>query len=289
MPLFAALFAAAAAAAAAPRQDAVALTQEAQIKDLCAALREQPAETDLDPAAAAAAHDAARALRDQAASRWYKVEVPSKGFAFGQYRAQEKLLELDGDRPLRALENMLSLDLEGIDDVAFSATPEQVAAWSKEKKAGTLKLVVVWKPSGDRCAGSAAAESWRIAGKPQSWEMAGALGTLAAADAEGEPVGKTPRAVKIEKVALESDAAPPDDDGRTRLSSAHGALQKCAAGAQRGGSVLISFSAQGGHVQNPEVIMNSLRDDKAAGCVARAIAGAEVSGNGRGTAAITLE
>jgi hypothetical protein len=119
--------------------------------------------------------------------------------------------------------------------------------------------------------------------------MVGAQGVVAAADAEGEPVAKPPRAVKVEKVALESDAAPPDDDGRTRLSAARGALQRCTAGAQRSGSVLISFNVQGGRVQNPEVIMNSLRDDRAAGCVAHAIAGAEVGGSGRGTAAITLE
>ena len=71
----------------------------------------------------------------------------------GQYRAQEKLLELDGDRPLKAVDNTLSLDLEGVDEVAFNATPEQVSAWSKAKKAGALKLVVVWKPNGERCAG----------------------------------------------------------------------------------------------------------------------------------------
>jgi hypothetical protein len=289
MVLLAAIFAVAAATAAPPDQDVVALTEEAQVKELCAALSVQPADPDLDPAEAAAARKAAQERREEAASRRYRLEVPSKGFAFGQYRAKEKELELDGDRPLRAVDNTLSLDLDGVDDVAFSATPDQVSSWSKEKKAGTLKLVVVWKPSGDRCAGSAAAESWRISGKAQSWSIAGAQGVLAAADAEGEPVARGPRAARVEKVALDSDAKAPDDDGRTRLSSAQAALQKCVPGVQRGGSVLVSFSVQGGRVQNPEVIMNSLRDEKAAGCVARAIAGAEVGGSGRGTASVTFE
>src|SRR5262249_31088521 len=151
--------------------------------------REHRADPDFDPAQQVAAAKAAQARREEAASRWYRIEVPSKGFTFGRYREQEKLIELDGDRPLRAVDNMLSLDLDGIDDVGFHATPDQVSAWSREKKAGALKLVVVWKPSGERCAGSAAAEAWRIAGKARSWEIVGERGTVAAADAEGEPVG----------------------------------------------------------------------------------------------------
>jgi hypothetical protein len=35
--------------------------------------------------------------------------------------------------------------------------------------------------------------------------------------------------------------------------------------------------------------MDSVRDEKVSGCVARAISGAEVGGNGRGTAAIAVQ
>ncbi|TMA33665.1 MAG: hypothetical protein E6J88_00565 [Deltaproteobacteria bacterium] len=269
--------------------DVVSLTQESQVKDLCAALREQPYDSELDPAQAAAAAKAAQAKREEAAGRWYRLEVPSKGFVFGRYQAQDKQLELDGDRPLHAVQNTLSLDLDGVDDVSFHATPGQVSAWSKEKKAGTLRLVVVWKPSGERCAGSAAAEAWRVAGKARSWELVGAQGTVAAADAEGEPVGVTPKEVKIEKVTVESDEGPRPDDGRRRLAGAQRELEKCAAAAQRAGSLLVTFSVQGGRVRDPQVIMDSLRDEKVAGCVARAVAGAEVGGSGHGTAAISLE
>jgi len=269
--------------------DVVSITEESQVKDLCAALREQPYDSELDPAQAAAAAKAAQAKREEAAGRWYRLEVPSKGFVFGRYQAQDKQLELDGDRPLHAVQNTLSLDLDGVDDVSFHATPEQVSAWSKEKKAGTLRLVVVWKPSGERCAGSAAAEAWRLAGKARSWELVGAQGTVAAADAEGEPVGVTPKEVKIEKVTVESDEGPRPDDGRRRLAGAQRELEKCAAAAQRAGSLLVTFSVQGGRVRDPQVIMDSLRDEKVAGCVARAVAGAEVGGSGHGTAAISLE
>ena len=269
--------------------DVVALAEVPQVKELCAALRELPASEDADPAEAAAAHKAALARRDEALGRWYRTEIPSKGFVFGRYRAPDKLLELDGDHPVRAVEGTLSLDLDGIDEVAFNATPEQVSAWSKAKKAGALKLAVVWQPQGDRCAGSAAAEAWRIGGKVRSWELVGESGLLAAADSDGEPVGGVPHAVKVEKVALESDSAPPDDDGRGRLSSAQAALSKCAAGAQRGGNVLVSFAVQGGRVREAQVIMDSLRDEKAAGCVAHAVNGAAVSGSGRGTASISFE
>src|SRR3954465_10865280 len=126
--------------AAAADPEVIQLTQKAQVKELCEALRAEPSERDLDPAQVAQARKAAQARREEAAARWYRVEVPSKGFAFGRYRAQDQQLELDGDRPLRAVDDMLSLDLDGVDDVAFNARPEQVAAWSKEKKAKTLKL-----------------------------------------------------------------------------------------------------------------------------------------------------
>lgn len=270
--------------------EVVPLTQEAQVRDLCAAFREQPADTEADPVDQAEAHKAALAKRDEAAAHWYRVEIPSKGFAFGQYRAKDRQLELDGDRPVRAVDGVLSLDLDGIDDVAFNARPEQVKAWSSEKKAGTLKLVVVFKPSGDRCAGSAAAESWRLAGKVRSWEMTDASGVVASANEDGEPTGGGgPHTMKIDKVALESDNGALDDDGRARLSSVQSALQKCAAGAQRGGNLVVSFSVQSGRARDAQVIMDSLRDEKVSECVSRAVNGAEVGGSGRGTASISLD
>jgi hypothetical protein len=275
--------------AAASSQDVVLLTQKSQVKELCEALRAQPSETGLDPAQVALARKTAEARRDEAASRWYRVEVPSRGFAFGRYRAQEQQLELDGDRPVRAIDDMLSLDLDGIDEVSFNARPEQVTAWSQEMKAKALRLAVVWKPSGERCAGSAAAESWRIAGRARSWELVGGQGAVAAANEDGEPLGGGQRRVQIEKVSFESDEAPQENDGRARLGSAQGALERCAAGAQRGGKLVVTFSVQGGRIREPQVILDSVRDEKVSGCVARALSGAEVGGSGRGTASIALQ
>jgi hypothetical protein len=275
--------------AAASNQDVVQLTQKSQIKELCEALRAQPSESGLDPAQVAAVRKAAQARREEAAGRWYRVDVPAPGFAFGRYRAPDQALELDGDRPLRAIDNMLSLDISGVDDVAFNARPEQVTAWSQEKKAKTLRLVVTWKPSGERCAGSAAAEAWRVAGHARSWELVGGQGTLARANEDGEPVGGGPRKLQVEKVTFDSDGAPQDSEGSSRLGSAQAALDKCASGAQRTGRLLVTFSVQGGRVREPQVIMDSLRDEKVSGCVSRALAGAEVSGSGRGTASIAVQ
>ena len=274
---------------AAAGSDVVPLTEEAQVKELCAALSGEARIADADPAEAVAAEKAAQARREEAAARSYRVEVPSKGFSFGRYREQDRQIELDGDRPLRTLDGVLSLDVEGIDDVAFNARPEQVSAWSKEKKAGTLRLVVVFKPSGERCAGSAAAEAWRLAGKPRSWELVGAQGAVAAANEDGVPVGGWPRTLRIEKVSVESDEAAPEDDGRARLSAVRGALEKCAGSAQRSGILLISFSVQSGRVKDPQVIMDSLRDEKVANCVAHAVNGAPVGGTGHGTASLSLD
>ena len=276
--------------AAASNPDVVPLTQKSQLKELCDALRAQPSESGLDPAQLADARRAAQARREEAASRWYRVEVPSKGFAFGRYRAQDQQLELDGDRPLRAVEDMLSLDLDGIDDVSFNARPAQVSAWSEEKKARALRLAVVFRPAGDRCAGSAAAESWRIAGHARSWELLDAQGLVAAANEEGEPVGGgSSRLAQVEKVTLDSDDAPQRNEGRTRLTSVQGALDRCAAGTQRTGRVLLTFSIQGGRVREPQVMLDSLRDEKVAGCFARALSGAEMAGTGHGTASIAVQ
>jgi hypothetical protein len=52
---------------------------------------------------------------------------------------------------------------------------------------------------------------------------------------------------------------------------------------------MVSFSIQGGRVREPKVIMDSVRDEKASGCVAHAIAGAEIGGSGNGTATIAFE
>ena len=217
------------------------------------------------------------------------MEVPSKGFAFGRYRSQDHQLELDGDRPLRALDDMLALDLDGTDEVAFNARPEQVTAWSAEKRAKTLRLVVVFQPKGERCAGSAAAESWRIAGRARSWELVGTQGALATANEDGDPVGGGPRRLSVEKVSLESDGAPQENDGRARLASVQSTLDRCAAGVQRSGKLVLTFSVQDGRVREAQVVVDSVRDERVSGCVARAINGAEVGGNGHGTASIAVQ
>ena len=77
--------------------DVVPLTQESQVKDLCNALREQAFDAELDPAQVAAAVKVAQARREEAAGHWYRIEVPSKGFAFGRYSAQDKQLEQFGN------------------------------------------------------------------------------------------------------------------------------------------------------------------------------------------------
>ena len=276
-------------AAPAPASDEVALTEEAQVRDLCAALRDPGGRFEGDPAEVVEARREAAARRDEALQRWYRLEVPSKGFAFGRFRPQDKQLELDGDRPLRALDGVLALDLEGVDDVAFNATAEQVKLWSAAKKDGSLKLVVVFRASGDRCAGSAAAHAFRLAGKARSWELSGEKGRLALADAEGEPVSTGPHKLQIEKVALDTDDNAPADEGRSRLGGAKRALDQCIAGAQRGGKMVVTFAVENGHARNAQVIMDSLRDEKVSECVARAIAGAEIGGSGHATASLNVE
>lgn len=252
--------------AAAPAQDVgvVNLTDVAQVRDMCAALRDGPG------------------------GKWYRLEVPSKGFALGRYRARDKQLELDGDWPVRAVGDTLSVDLQGIDEVAFNATADQVAQWTEAKKAGDLRLVVVFSPTGDRCAGSPFAQSWRVAGEARSWELVDEKGTVVArADADGQPLGGVPHVVKVDKVRLDSDSE--DAVNGSRLSQAQGALEKCAANAQHTGVLLLSFNVQGGRVRDPQVIMDSVRDEKIAACMASAVSGQQVGGTGHGTASISLQ
>jgi hypothetical protein len=276
--------------AAQPVPDVTILSEPAQVKELCEALSAQPYSKDLDPAQEAAKHEEQQQKRRDAASRYYQVEVPSKGFALGRYRARDRLLELDGDRPLSAMEGALHLDLEGIDDVAFDATAQQVADWSAEKKANTLRLVVVFKPSGDRCAGSAAAQAWRISGKPRNWQILGDSGVVAQADADGEPVGGGPRALVIDKVSLDTDNdATLVDEGRARFNGIKPQLDKCMQGAQHSGNLVVTFDVRSGKVADPQVIVDSLRDERIAECVSHVVAGVQVGGSGRGTASLSLQ
>lgn len=271
--------------------DVLPLHEESEVRDLCSTLRDVGESFEGDPAEAAAARRSARLRRDQAAQATYRVEVPSKGFAFGRFRPGENLLELDGDRPLRAVDGELSLDLDGTDDVAFHARPEQVAQWSRAQKAGTLRLVVSFQPSGDRCAGSAAAQAWRLSGHSISWQMFDGDKLVAAADEGGEPLGLPagPRSLSVERVSLE-DA----DEAPVRFAGVQPALDRCAAKARRLGELVVSFAVQDGHVRDPQVILDALRDEAVSGCVARALSGAALTGaaarvGGRGTATLALQ
>jgi hypothetical protein len=277
------------------------LAEESQVRDLCNALGRRAPSLDEpeDAAAAAVAQKERAALAEKAAARTYRVEVPSKGFALGRYRANQGELELDGDHPLRAVENRLSLDLDGIDDVSFLATPEQVAAWTREKKAGTLRLSVVFRPA-DACAGNGQARAWRLAGTPLSWQLIGEKGPMAGADDEGLPIlpiassgdpalaAAPPRTARIEKVSLE-DAG---EAGSARLEGAQGALDRCAATAQRTGALVVVFTVLNGHVRDPQVIVDGARDEPTSQCVAAALAGAALagsSGSARGTATVAVQ
>lgn len=273
----------------------VELTQDAQVKDLCLNLETiERVATDSEPGAVERWRKSHAQAREQALGQSYRLEIPSKGFAFGRFRQDAEELELDGDRPVQALGGKLLLDLDGIDDVSFSATPDQLAAWNKLKKEGALRLAVVVRPTDERCAGSAAARAWRMGGSVKSWQLLGPQGILAAADSDGNPVvvpGAPPppaaHSIRVEKITV--DGEPLDAQGR--LASAQAALDRCAAGVRGKGMMVVQFSLEGGRVREPQVILDALRDEAASSCVARALAGATVGGaqSGHGSATIALQ
>ena len=302
---------AAAPAALSPAPPAAsALGAQPQLKELCASLeRTDSMRFTGDPGEISAARAAHEARRAEALGGVYRVEVPSKGFAFGHVRADRDEVELDGDQPLRAFDDALALDLAGIDDVAFHAGAATLADWSKQKKAGQLALVVTFRPDDERCAGSPIARHWRLGGKPLWWAIVDAAGaTLAAADEQGKPVepaaarataaagalafaasppsapapvaAATPRSLVVESLSLDAEGA---DEGRARLEGASPALDRCAAAAQRLGSLVVAFGLQAGRLRDPQVVMDGTRDEQLAACVARALAGASVTGGGSGT------
>ena len=126
--------------------------------------------------------------------------------------------------------------------------------------------------------------------RARSWELVGAQGALASANEEGEPIGTSgPRQVRVDKVSLDSDEQPAENDGRSRLLASQPALERCAASAQRAGKLVVTFSLQGGQVRDVQVIMDSMRDERIAACVARAVGNAEMAGTGRGTASISVQ
>lgn len=282
-----------------PTEPPVALAEEAQVRDLCNALGRRASEPDPeDPALAAAARKEREGLAEQAAARAYRVEIPSRGFTLGRYRPAQRELELDGSFPVRAVDDRLALDLEGLDDVAFSATPAQVAMLLKEKKANELRLGVVFRISGEPCAGNPIARSWRLSGAPLSWQLLDAGGVVAAADEEGLPIvpkGAPNQAVPARRLSLKVEKLSVDEaeEDRGRLSGVQGPLDKCAAGAQRGGSLVVIFGVQGGRVRDPQVIVDGVRDEETSQCVSAALDGAQLAGAGgragRGTATLALE
>jgi hypothetical protein len=289
------LFTLLAASLAAPgRQDAIPLTSEEQVRELCASLRVPMGPSELDPVETAGQRQRAERLRSEAVSRAYRLSVPAKGFAFGRYRSEQQEIELDGRRPLRALDGALSLDLAGIDDVVFQASPGQVRDWNARKAAGELSLVVQFRPSGEPCAGKAVAGIFRLSGEPLSWQIETEAGPVAAADEEGAPVEVGPpriHTMRIERVALDLEQGL--DDARDRLGAAQPALDRCARGVRRTGAMVVAFAVQGGRLRDVQVVMDALRDESVATCVAQALSGAQLRGidaaSGRGTASIALQ
>jgi len=277
------------------RPDVVPLTSEDQVRELCAALRAPMGFSELDPAETAARGHRAERLRSEALSHSYRLSVPAKGFTFGRYRSEQQEIELDGNRPLRALDGALSLDLAGIDEVAFQASPAQVRDWNARKRAGELSLVVQFRPSGEPCAGKAVAGIFRLSGEPLSWQIETDTGPVAAADEDGAPLEVGPpkiHTMRIERVALDLEQ-PAFDDARERLAAAQPALDRCARGVRRTGAMVVTFAVQGGRLRDVQVVMDALRDETVASCVAQALSGAQLRGidaaTVRGTASIALQ
>ena len=274
------------ATASVPPGNAVALTAEDQLREICAALREQGGEPG--PGITTTP------TRGQAVSRVYQLRVPAKGFAFGRYHEEEQELELDASHPLRALDGALTLDLANADDVAFRATPAQTKEWARAKRDGQLSLTVYFRPSGEACAGNAAARIFRLEGAPLWFQVEGTSGVLALADEEGLPVERpgSARTVHVSKVLLDNDAPRPDA-GKDRLSVAQSALDRCAQAARRRGSLVVSFSVQEGRVRNPQVIMDAARDEDTARCVTQALSGIAIASVDpaatRGTASLAVQ
>ena len=274
-----------AAAVQAPPRDAAPLTADDQVRDICAALKPggEPA-PGVSPARA----------RAQALARTWQLQVPANGFGLGRYRESEQELELDGHRALRALDGALTLDLAGLDDVAFRASPDEVKQWTAAKNDGKLTLTVLFHPAGERCSGNASARIFRMEGVPLWWQLELDSAPVAAADEDGLPVDKpgTARAFRVDKVVLDSELPGPDV-GKGRLSAAQAALDRCAKAAKRRGSMVVSFGVQDGHVHNPQVIMDAVRDEDTARCVSQALSGAALVGAdpsaSRGTASLAVQ
>ena len=116
----------------------------------------------------------------------------------------------------------------------------------------------------------------------------------AASSTRISPGRKLPRihTMRIERVALDLEQ-PAFDDARERLAAAQPALDRCARGVRRTGAMVVTFAVQGGRLRDVQVVMDALRDETVASCVAQALSGAQLRGidaaTGRGTASIALQ
>jgi hypothetical protein len=136
---------------------------------------------------------------------------------------------------------------------------------------------------------------FRLSGEPLSWQIETEAGPVAAADEDGAPLEVGPpriHTMRIERVALDVDQ-PAFDDARERLGGAQPALDRCAHGVRRTGAMVVAFAVQGGRLRDVQVVMDALRDESVATCVAQALSGAQLRGidaaSGRGTASIALQ
>jgi hypothetical protein len=98
--------------------------------------------------------------------------------------------------------------------------------------------------------------------------------------------------MRIERVALDLEQSV-NDDARERLVAIQPALDRCARGVRRTGAMVVAFAVLGGKLRDVQVVMDALRDESVATCVAQALSGAQLRGidgaSGRGTASIALQ
>ncbi len=83
--------------------------------------------------------------RDQVLAGVYIADVPSGGFAFGEYDFDSKRLPVDLAKPLRALDGIDLLPIASDDDMDFSLSPESAKAVVQQRAGGKLKLRVTFR------------------------------------------------------------------------------------------------------------------------------------------------
>lgn len=128
--------------------EAVPLSSEAKLAELCAAL--QPVERQAFTGSATAKSQAKAAFekqQDQLKKTTFVIDLLWGGFTIGEWNEEDKTVSLATEKPFRAFNGALALFDPGREDIELEAVASEVGALKAGMAKGTLSLALMFRPA----------------------------------------------------------------------------------------------------------------------------------------------